>query len=79
VAGDECGDALHELYHFLDGELTDFKRVKIRQHLDDCPPCVEIYEFELELRQVVARKCRETVPDSLKERIARAIGHEPHS
>jgi mycothiol system anti-sigma-R factor len=72
----KCDDAVHQLYHYLDGELTDQRRSLIRQHLDDCPPCYEAFDFEVELRQVIARKCQEKVPDSLKDRIAKAIGHE---
>ena len=34
-----CDEALHELYRFLDGELTDDGASAIQRHLDDCPPC----------------------------------------
>ena len=76
MAGHECDDALHELYTYLDGELTDERRAAIKQHLDDCPPCGEFYEFEAELRVVIAKKCTEQVPDSLKQRIAQALDKE---
>ena len=69
----DCNDAVHALYHFLDGELTTEKRVAIERHLNDCPPCFEAFDFEAELRQVIAQKCREQVPDSLRLRIAEAI------
>jgi len=71
-----CDDALHELYGYLDGELTVERRTKIQRHLDDCPPCYEAFDFEAELRIVIARKCTETVPDSLKQRIADALADE---
>jgi len=71
-----CDDALHELYGYLDGELTVERRTIIQQHLDDCPPCYEAFDFEAELRIVIARKCTETVPDSLKQRIADALAAE---
>ncbi len=71
-----CDEALHQLYHFLDGELTDDRRTTIRQHLDDCPPCYEMFDFEAELRQVIAQRCRDSVPQSLRDRIASAIDHE---
>jgi len=71
-----CDDALHELYGYLDGELTVERRTKIQRHLDDCPPCYEAFDFEAELRIVIARKCTETVPDSLKQRIADALAAE---
>ena len=73
---ENCDDALHELYHFLDGELTSERRAAIQHHLDDCPPCYEAFDFEAELRIVIARKCTEQVPDSLKQRIADALEKE---
>ena len=76
MAEGNCDDALHELYHFLDGELTTTDAQAIQHHLDDCPPCYEAFDFEAELRIVIAQKCHETVPDQLKQRIADAIQHE---
>jgi mycothiol system anti-sigma-R factor len=72
----DCQEVIHRLYHYLDGELTPDKRAQIQQHLDDCPPCIEAFEFEAELRVIVSRGCREPVPDQLRERIARLIHHE---
>lgn len=74
----QCNDTLHEIYHFLDGEMTDEKRAHIREHLEACPPCFEAYDFEAELKAYIANKCRETAPDDLRARIAQAIGHTPH-
>lgn len=65
----ECNDALHELYTFLDGALTVERRELIRAHLDDCNPCLEHYDFEAELRVVISTKCKEEVPQHLKDRI----------
>jgi mycothiol system anti-sigma-R factor len=72
-----CDDSLHELYSFLDGELTESRRAEIKRHLDDCPPCFEQFDFEAELRLLIAQKCRDTVPESLRERIARTLGADP--
>ena len=71
----DCSDTLHELYHFLDGELTDAKRAAIQEHLEDCPPCFEAFDFEAEIKQYIAQKCRDRMPDELRARIADAIGH----
>ncbi len=71
-----CSETLHELYHFLDGELTDAKRAHIQQHLEECPPCYEAFDFEAEIKAYIASKCRERSPDDLRARIAEAIGHE---
>ena len=72
----DCDDAVHTLYHFLDGELTSEKRVEIQRHLDACLPCLEAFDFEAELRAVIAARCRDEVPEALRKRIAEAIDHE---
>ena len=74
-----CQEALEELYTFLDGELTVEKREHIRVHLDDCNPCLEQYDFEAELRIVVRQKCRDHVPESLIERVAKALNDEKNA
>jgi len=76
MADGNCDDALHELYGYLDGELTPESRQNIQRHLDECPPCYEQFDFEAELRIVIARKCTESVPESLKQRIADALEKE---
>jgi mycothiol system anti-sigma-R factor len=71
----DCDDAIHRIYHYLDGELTPFKRAAIARHLDDCPPCAKGFDFEVDLRLLIATRCRDEVPTDLKRRIAEAIGH----
>jgi mycothiol system anti-sigma-R factor len=71
-AGD-CVEALHELYVYLDGELTFERRQAIQRHLDDCPPCYQAFDFESELRLVISQKCRDEVPESLRHRIFKAL------
>jgi len=70
----DCDRAIHRIYHYLDGELTVWRRVAISRHLDDCPPCAQGFDFEIELRQVIASKCRDEVPVELRRRIAAALG-----
>ncbi|HEX8804019.1 MAG TPA: mycothiol system anti-sigma-R factor [Acidimicrobiales bacterium] len=72
----DCEDALHELYGFLDGELTEARRERIKHHLDDCQPCAEPYDFEAELRLVIRRKCQEQVPESLVAKVRAALDVE---
>lgn len=73
---DGCNDALHELYTYLDGELTDNRRTVIAQHLTACGECFEAFDFQAELKQVIAQKCREEVPDALKARVADLLAGE---
>jgi len=68
-----CEQALAELYTYIDGELTEERRVLIRHHLDDCNPCFEAFDFEAELRIVISHRCREEVPDALRDRVANQL------
>jgi mycothiol system anti-sigma-R factor len=69
----ECREALERLYVYLDGELTESRRDAIRTHLEECSPCLEAFDFEAELKIVVARHCKDRVPDGLRVRVAMAI------
>jgi mycothiol system anti-sigma-R factor len=69
----DCQQVLAELYVFLDGELTEERRHRIRRHLDDCNPCLEVFDFEVELRQVIRSHCREPVPPELRNRVVAAL------
>ena len=68
-----CEEALAEIYTFLDGELTEAKREAIASHLEGCNPCVEVFDFEAELRMVISAKCTEAVPESLRLRISQTL------
>lgn len=71
----DCGDAVHRLYHYLDGELDAERRRVIQGHLDACGECLGAFDFEAELRELLARRCRDRVPDELRMRIAMTITH----
>jgi len=69
----DCQEAIHTLYHFLDGELTEDRRLEIQRHLEECSPCLEAFDFEAELKVMIARKCRDQVPSQLRARVALAL------
>jgi anti-sigma factor (TIGR02949 family) len=73
ASANDCSAMLKRLYNFLDGELTDERRHKIQSHLDGCPSCFSAFDFEAELRQVIARKIYSEVPTALAERIRMSI------
>ncbi len=72
----DCEQVLVEIYTYLDGELTAEVRASISGHLEGCPDCLEVYDFEAELRMVISARCREQVPDSLRQRIAQLLSCE---
>ncbi len=73
IMAQSCEDSLRELYGYLDGALTVERRTVIKVHLEECSHCVEVFDFEVELRQVIAMRCREEVPESLRIRILEVI------
>ena len=72
----DCNGTIKRLYHYLDGELTDERRSEIRQHLDECAPCLSAFDFEADLRNVIANRCKDHVPDELITRVAEALRQE---
>jgi mycothiol system anti-sigma-R factor len=72
----DCAEAVRQLYVYLDGELTDDRRLEIAAHLDECGPCADAAGFEAELRAVISSRCKDRVPDSLIARVASAIAAE---
>jgi mycothiol system anti-sigma-R factor len=71
-----CDETIERLYTYLDGELTEQRRIEIARHLDLCGPCVGAFGFEAELRKLVANRCQDYVPDALRERVAQALREE---
>jgi mycothiol system anti-sigma-R factor len=75
----DCDDVLREVYPYLDGETEGELRVHIERHLHGCMDCLEVFDFEAELRQVIARKCKEEVPDSLRAKVLECLEGEQTS
>ena len=73
----DCGAVVEELYTFLDGELTESRRVQISRHMHGCVDCHEVIEFHAELKLAIAEKCREQVPEEMRMRIAQTLGLAP--
>ncbi len=71
-----CDETIEKLYFYLDGELTEQRRVEIARHLDLCGPCVGAYGFESELRRLIASRCQDHVPEALRARVAEALREE---
>lgn len=69
MMSEECRDALRRLNEYLDGECGDDLEATIRAHLADCPPCWDRADFEMEVRKLVAHRCREKAPAELVARV----------
>ena len=62
----DCGDVIEAVYLYLDGELEGESLDHIRQHLDECSPCLREYGIEREVKVLIARCCGEVAPPSLR-------------
>jgi len=66
----DCTDVLAEVYLYLDLECADDRRSLIRDHLDECSPCLREFGIEQEVKALVARCCgSELAPADLKQRL----------
>jgi mycothiol system anti-sigma-R factor len=61
-------EALDRVYGYLEGELDEATCAKIRQHLDECGPCLHEYGLEEVVRRVVQKHC----PDDPQPLVLRA-------
>ena len=67
--GSECADYLERIVYFIDNELDEADISEVRIHLDECGPCLEKYDLQRTVKQIVARSCSEPAPDGLRERV----------
>jgi mycothiol system anti-sigma-R factor len=66
----ECAEVIAEVWTLLDGECTPETREKLRKHLEDCPPCFQLYGLEERIKGMIATKFRgEKAPERLRERL----------
>ena len=71
---DNCDETIRELEAFLDGALSEDGHHAIHAHLEGCSECLQAFDFQAELKQVIAKKCRtETMPEGLMERIQQCL------
>jgi mycothiol system anti-sigma-R factor len=66
----DCREVLDRVFEFLDGEMTHHDLARIREHLDECGPCLKEYDLDEALKALVRRSCRcEQAPETLRARI----------
>ena len=72
--GDDCAKALSKLYEFLDSELEVGDADEIRAHLAACEPCMDAYDAEEAMKQLVKRGCGgEAAPEHLRAKVMAVI------
>jgi mycothiol system anti-sigma-R factor len=65
-----CSDVLDRVYSYLDGQLGENGRAEIRQHLDECGPCLREYGLEEAVKRLVHKHCgHNAVPEDLRIKV----------
>ncbi len=72
-AVERCSFTLHHLYEFLDGKLSPEQLQAIQSHLEACPECAEVKNFELMIREKMRSSCAQKAPDELKSRLLKDV------
>ena len=66
----DCRQTLRDVETFLDGELPPEQYQEVLGHLDRCMDCYQAFDFQAELKEIIARKCGgDALPPGLIERI----------
>jgi mycothiol system anti-sigma-R factor len=69
-----CSEVLALVYSYIDGEIEAGSYSQIRQHLDECGPCLREYGLEEVVKRLVHKCCgHEAVPDELRAKVLTRI------
>jgi mycothiol system anti-sigma-R factor len=69
-----CSEVLARVYSYIDGELDMSGCAEVRQHLDECGPCLREYGLEEVVKKLVHKHCgRDLVPGDLRARVLTRI------
>jgi mycothiol system anti-sigma-R factor len=69
-----CTEVLAMVYSYIDGEMDDGSYAEIRQHLDECGPCLREYGLDELVKKLVQKCCgHEPVPGELRVKVLTRI------
>lgn len=64
-----CEKARQDLEEYLRHEVCKTRHADIREHLENCPGCRDEALVAKTLTDVLARACRETAPEELRDQV----------
>lgn len=64
-----CAEVLDRVYEFIDGEIDGAKRHAIKEHLDECGPCLQEFGLEEQVKAIVKRSCSDPAPPDLRAKV----------
>jgi mycothiol system anti-sigma-R factor len=66
---DDCVDYIGRIVYVIDNELDQADCAVVEMHLRECGPCRERHDLQKAVKQLVARSCPESAPESLRDRV----------
>jgi mycothiol system anti-sigma-R factor len=70
---DDCASVLDHVYEYIDQEMADDDLATVKQHLEECSPCLAEYGLEQAVKALVHRSCCETAPNELRAKVLSKI------
>jgi len=74
-----CDKARKDLEEYLRNEVCKTEHADIRAHLETCPSCRDEALVATTLTAVVARACKETAPEELRDQVLARLRTEQAS
>jgi anti-sigma factor (TIGR02949 family) len=68
-----CEKARRDLEEYLRHEVCATSQVDIAEHLENCPSCQDEALVSRTLTEVVARACKETAPEELRDQVLQRL------
>jgi mycothiol system anti-sigma-R factor len=69
-----CNECKDKLDRYVDRELSEVELVELQQHLGDCPPCADQYQFQAHLKRLVKVCCdQDQVPPAFREKLRQIL------
>lgn len=69
-----CTQVQSLVYVYIDNEIDAVRRVEVTTHLQECPPCAEIFLYEETIKLRVSKCCGGTqAPESLRATVSTQI------
>jgi mycothiol system anti-sigma-R factor len=65
-----CSEVLEQVYYYIDHEMSQADCEDIREHLDECGPCLREFGLEEAVKKLVAKHCGcDPAPADLRSKV----------
>jgi len=64
-----CDEVIDRVYEYIDGEMDLGRRHEIKEHLEECAPCLREFGLEEAVKAIVKRSCSDPAPPDLRAKV----------